>query len=136
MPSFHPEYVISLDKENDKYLLTKIELDSSIWYSRFPEKIHKSFTIKMINPELADSLSSLYVAALSKTRYPTNPIIYNDGIRYHFAAKANFGIYTATKHSPAKGTRIAQLIELTLKLMTDFKEAEVFNEIHTLKQRL
>lgn len=137
LPSFTPEYVISLDQIGDDYYqVTKIEMDSNIWYSRNPEEIKRSVKTKMINSEIADSLSSLYLIALSKTKYPAEPMIYTDGINYHFAAVANFGVHTATKHSPRQGTRIAQLVEITLKLMTEFDEDEFFSEIEALKDRL
>jgi len=136
LPSFSSEYVISIDMIDNDYLITKIELDSNIWYSKHPEQIKKSITTKIIKPELADSLSSLYVLALSKTRYPDKPILISDGTRYHFAARGPYGIQTATKHSPRTGTRIAELVHLTEKLMNNFDEIELINEIEKLKKRL
>ena len=136
LPSFSPEYVISLDKIGDDLLVTKIELDSNLWYSTHPEQIKTSITTKIIKPELADSLLSLYVLALSKTKYPDQPRITTDGTRYHFAAGTPYGLRTATKHSPRTGTRIAQLVFITEKLIGNFDENELINEIERLKERI
>lgn len=135
LPSFSPEYVISLEKVENKYIVTRVTLDSSVWYSKDYSRIKRRFATKTISSELSDSLSALYLLALSKTRYPDRPLIFTDGISYHFAAKAHFGIHTATKHSPIKGTRIAQLVQLTEKLMDAFIEKDLMCEIELLKAR-
>lgn len=136
LPSFSPEYVISLDIIGDDYLVTKIELDSNLWYSTHPEQVKKSITTKIIKPELADSLLSLYILALSRTKYPDEPMIIADGTRYHFAAGTPSGLRTATKHSPRTGTRIAQLVYITEKLIGNFDENELIKEIEELKERI
>jgi hypothetical protein len=136
LPSFSPEYVISIDKIGNNFMVTKINLDSSIWYSENPEQIKRSIVTKLITDELANSFSSLYLLALSKTRYPSESLMGNDGTNYHFAAEANFATHTGTKWSPREGTRIAEMVKLTEKLMDEMSESELINAVDKLKKRM
>ncbi len=135
LPSFEPEYVVTVDSSRKGYFLLYRTFEKSIWYAQ--NKVVSDSMItdnvlgkvefrKSISEKLAKLLNVLFFDLASKARYPdfvyetfrgkkTRMIsIGTDGTTYNFMAfGSGFGIRCGETWSPKTGSLMDELVKVS-----------------------
>lgn len=106
MPSFTPESVLSIEREetSEKYFLIYHTCEGMIWLSEKPETVKVKKYKKEITEESVALIKSLFLNFIIQTRYPDFDLGGNDGITYTFAVQ-EFGMKSGTTWSPQEKMR-------------------------------
>lgn len=123
LPSFTPEYLVSLEERGAKYYLTYRICETSVWAS-LQEKRLPSVSVKTTTVELSQSAATAVVAtfsqAISQTHYPepsTNRSLGSDGTTYEFSNfQQGVGLQGGQTWSPRTGTKMSDLVALVTSL--------------------
>lgn len=139
LPSFEPEYIISVEKQNGRYLLLYNMVQGSLHSSFRNKKAEKAVLHTQraeISPELATTLARLWNRAIQQVRYPEpEPLVSlrSDGVSFVFMAfQAGVGERIGETWSPAAGSNMALLTGIA----TDLKEVILAPQNKELQQRL
>ena len=122
VPSFAPEYVISLEQTNQTYTLRCVESRTSIWgavQTKSAAPVGVESHAAVISPETARAVAEAFNAAIDQAHYPAPATrrILTDGVVYHFVSfRVGLGLREGTAHSPAHGSNLALLVQLTGRL--------------------
>ncbi|OON70080.1 hypothetical protein [Hymenobacter sp. CRA2] len=140
LPSFLPEYVISLEQQGQTYALQCVTARSSVWHAlqtKAPAPVIVARHTAAISPAAARAVAAAFNAAIDQTHYPspTDRRMVMDGVNYHFVSfRGGLGLREGTAHSPARGSNLALLVQLTdglqqlaLQSPDAPKEAELIN---------
>ncbi|WP_215906284.1 hypothetical protein [Hymenobacter latericoloratus] len=137
LPSFEPEYIVSVEKQNGRYLLLYNTVQRNLHSSFRDEKAEKAVLHTRraeISPELATALARLWNRAIQQVRYP-EPLVSmrSDGVSFVFMAfQAGVGERAGETWSPAAGSTMA----LLTGIVTDLKEVALAPQNKELQQRL
>lgn len=123
LPSFEPEYILSIEARKDRYLLL---------YNTGQQSIHQVLSAKKgekvvvhsrqieISKELAITLAHLWNTAIQQVRYPTPEMsMRTDGVKFIFMTfQAGIGERSGETWSPVAGSRMS----LLTGIVTDLKQ--------------
>ena len=123
LPSFTPEYVLSLEKRAATYYLTYRVCETSVWAS-LQEKRRASVSVRTTTVELSQSAASAvinaFTQAIYQTHYPAPSETHrleSDGTTYHFSLfQRGVGLQGGQTWSPREGTQMSDLVDLTTTL--------------------
>ncbi|WBA44367.1 hypothetical protein [Hymenobacter canadensis] len=123
LPSFSPEYVLSLEQRAAKYYLTYRICQTRVWsnYEKTPAiRIQVNTTTVELSKPAALLVAKAFKQAIAKTRYPA-PSKYHDngsdGTSYHFSHfQLGIGLRGGQTWSPEKGSKMSDLVALTTTL--------------------
>ena len=115
LPSFLPEYVLSVQRTEAGYSLTYRVCQPSVmgtYEDHLPVRVHT--TTVPLSPAVAGAVARVFTAAVAQTRYPVghsgNGL---DGTRYTFAAYERVvGFRSGERWSAPTGTRMRALQDL------------------------
>ena len=115
LPSFQPEYVLSIDQKGNKYFLIYNQAQKSIWsalQAQGSPKVEVEAKSVEISKETATMVGDLFNTALDQVRYPAPVMsIRGDGTTYTFIAfRAGNGIRAGETWSPSAKTKMATLV--------------------------
>ncbi len=141
LPSFEPEYAISIEKgehgsANKKttfYLILRTCNPSIYETMNSNNDTSKVYSRKIvIDSEFAVAVEKLFLTAISKAKYSLKPTDGLDGTSYCFISTVMFeGIHCAYTWSPDSGSKMFELVAIT-DLMREYcktKDAKFRNEI-------
>lgn len=122
MPSFLPEYVLSVQRNGAGYSLTYRVCQPSVYQtyeSHLPVRVRT--TTVPLRPAVATAVARVFTAAVGQTRYPTGGSDDGfDGTRYTFITyerTAHFvGFRSGERWSPPATTRLGALVQLQATL--------------------
>ena len=132
IPSFHEEYVLSIETDGGNFYFLKRTVDSAIWKNPNIDSIKTIDKRIKIGSDLTKKINHLFYSALSQTQYPIKPIIGLDGVTYYYSAfKELQGVKTGKTWSPTKGTKMADLVEITdlINKMIENNNSQISNLI-------
>ncbi|WP_394991852.1 hypothetical protein [Emticicia sp.] len=154
LPSFLPEYVVSVDSSKKEYFIICRIFNKQIWSNQdnknFESEVQKiEFKVK-IEVELATLLNKLFFELTSQTRFPKFEYIeFNggkrrvpsrigtDGTTYIFSVFQNgFGTRSGQTWSPNKNTLMAELIGIAELMVLVAKQQETENELYSKSEKL
>ncbi|UOG72773.1 hypothetical protein MTX78_11610 [Hymenobacter tibetensis] len=121
LPSFQPEYVISIDQKGNKYYLTYNQASKSIWsttQAQSSSKVEAQAKSVEISKEMATTVGMLFNTALDQVRYP-EPVmrITSDGTTYTFiASRAGNGVRAGETWSPDIKSKMSTLVAVAESL--------------------
>ncbi|MBJ6108862.1 hypothetical protein JAO73_07575 [Hymenobacter sp. BT523] len=123
LPSFTPEYVLSLEERAAKYYLTYRICETSVWAS-LQDKSQPPVSVKTttveLNPPAAQAVASAVAQAISQTHYPepsTSRSLGFDGTTYDFSHfQLGVGLQGGQTWSPRAGTKMSDLVALVTTL--------------------
>lgn len=121
LPSFEPEYVLSIDQKGSKYYLTYNQAQKSIWSASQAQgspKVEVEAKSVEMSKEAATTVGELFNTALDQVRYPAPVMsIRGDGTTYTFIAfRAGNGIRAGETWSPGVKTKMATLVAVAESL--------------------
>lgn len=121
LPSFQPEYVLSIDQKGNKYFLIHNQAQKSIWSASQAQgspKVEVEAKSVEISKETATTVGELFNTALDQVRYPAPVMsIRGDGTTYTFIAfRAGNGIRAGETWSPSVKTKMATLVAVAESL--------------------
>lgn len=137
LPSFQPEYVLSIDQKANKYYLTYNQAPKSIWsttQAQSSSKVEAQAKSVEISKQMATTVGVLFNTALDQVRYPA-PVMSmrGDGTTYTFIAfREGNGIRAGEIWSPDVKTKMATLVAIAESL----KELAATPTIQQLEQDL
>jgi hypothetical protein len=107
LPSFAPEYVVSVDKKGLKYYLTYQVCQASLWAALQKKGKPVAITTKSaeVSEELATVIQQTFNTAIAQTKYP-KPVMQmqSDGITFVFSAfQSGIGLQGGETWSPSTG---------------------------------
>ncbi|MGI4875533.1 MAG: hypothetical protein ACRYFX_30630 [Janthinobacterium lividum] len=138
MPSFEPEYLLSVAQTGMNYTLTYRKATKNLWHAS-PHKVLANVTFLdphgntltppkprivpdsvqitteqvLLQPRLAQALTDLFNVALAQTRYANNDLLRIDGTTFTFIARNEQLVYrSGNTWSPRPGTHMAALVKL------------------------
>jgi hypothetical protein len=121
IPSFEPEYILSLEKDSLGFNLVYNALEKNYWYLKDKKEVKLRSIRKTINPEYASSLRRLFDAAIKYRNHDDR--LGHDGTNYFFSVfSGSQVILTGKIWSPAKGTRTKSLTEICEKYILILRE--------------
>ena len=126
LPSFEPEYALTITKDIDAFILTYKKLESSYWVKLYSnqDKIIVIETIQInLSNAIGEKLFNLLKLTMSEARNPSGSVITLDGVKYYLSQKIDNGINTVTKHSPNINSRSGKIISLFTSLINYTKSS-------------
>ena len=112
IPSFSPEYAMSVEPKNGKYCLVSNTLSSTYWQSE-KESVQVLQKTVNINQSLYRSLVSIFRIVTSQIQDLDGSTAGLDGIAYYFASTGSKGtVLQGRKWSPEKGSLMERLVML------------------------
>ncbi|UOQ64327.1 hypothetical protein [Hymenobacter volaticus] len=121
LPSFEPEYVLSIDQKANKYYLTYNQTPKSIWsttQAQSSSNVEAQAKSVEISKDMATTIEVLFNTALDQVRYPAPVMsIRRDGTTYTFIAfRAGNGLRAGETWSPDVKTKMATLVAVAENL--------------------
>lgn len=121
LPSFKPEYALSIERQDQRYYLLYNVAQRSIWGAlqakQGPPVAVESKRVE-IGEALATAVAALWNTAIGQVRYPAPTVtIRGDGTTYMFSTfQASVGLRAGQTWTPPATTPMASLVDITLKL--------------------
>lgn len=113
-PSFQPEYLISIEKLGDSFLLCYNTLSESFWYLKDTLKIKTNSRKINIDQQFSETIRDVFNQFIVNTKYPNEQINGADGTTYEFMTfKIGVGLRAGETWSPQKGTKMRKLTDLS-----------------------
>ncbi|GAA4400778.1 hypothetical protein GCM10023187_14290 [Nibrella viscosa] len=127
LPTFAPEYVISIEKDKrwDTYFLICAEARENIFQQPAKEGIEVVVRRIQLPKDLALQLNKLFMTAIGQVSYRRNQAWGVDGTTFHFTAyNVGEGVRSGCTWSPQRGSRMHDLVQVTqlLQKMATAKE--------------
>lgn len=120
LPSFAPEYVISIDQKARTYYLTYRVCQTSLWSALAKKGKQVAVDTKTVelSQELATAVARLFNAAVDQTKYPEPiPSMNSDGTTFTFSTfRMGIGLRGGKTWSPQDGTHMGALVALVSHL--------------------
>jgi len=132
-PSFKNEHVLDISRGNPEYLISYHIAEKSIWYSKDKEQVRVKKVRKIISKEDTKLLKKLYFNAIYKARYIYSEFAILDGTGYVFSVNEK-GIKTGQAHSPNKGTKIYDLVDISNRIIESLNNEE--SNLFTISSKL
>jgi hypothetical protein len=144
LPSFSPEYVLSLEKEDKSgYFFLKLKyLNRNYWYAKSRKLVGSNSNKKRISDSLAFEIENLFKVATEGIKNPKGETKGLDGATYYFSTyRENKGLITGEKWSPKEGTKMDSLVNLCEQYSALVKgkgisEQELINRTQQLTNQL
>lgn len=112
IPSFSPEYAMSVEKKNGRYCLVSNTLTRMYWQSE-KGTVEVDTKSVVISPSLYQSLGAVFRLVTSQIQDLDGYSAGLDGVVYYFAATDSKGREVmGRKWSPAKGTLMERLVQV------------------------
>ncbi|PKA81963.1 hypothetical protein ATE92_0086 [Ulvibacter sp. MAR_2010_11] len=125
IPSFSPEEVVSIAKENEVYFIVHHKMEKSIWYT---EKNKNKIQVQKKKVEISKPdvllFKELFKQAIKNRKYPDKEIMGNDGVNYYFSVADAHPLKTGTVWSPKPGSKMDRLKEIGYALINLVKETD------------
>tara|TARA_R110001632_G_scaffold232806_1_gene374673 strand:- start:28689 stop:29666 length:978 start_codon:yes stop_codon:yes gene_type:complete len=134
-PSFDIEYALEILSDNGTFFVKNLTFSENIWYSKKRDKIKLKKKRRIISSEDVELLDELFKTAIYAAKFSKSRIAISDGTRYIFSV-FDYGLYSAQKHSPEKGTKIYELKEISELLVLETSKNKFKNISITLKNRI
>ena len=110
LPSFEPEYIVSLKK--NKVILS--DLNENLWqhlYQNYDIKLLKLETKTLnIKTSTVQEFMEMSTVLIEESRNPKGGGVVVDGVKYYFIKKEGEEIKISTKHSPDEDSKTGYLI--------------------------
>lgn len=164
VPSFHPEYAMSIARDEDKYIIRAQRTKTNFWYHAYRmrdydrwkqgkldekryqrakehpywglgfEDIEITHCDKELEPQLAAKVLSIWQARLLEVRHIKGHRFGLDGVRYHFSYESKAGQIW----SPSSGSRMDKFVRLAENLIAycEGDSAEPLNKVTLLADEL
>ncbi|PXY02764.1 hypothetical protein DF185_01335 [Marinifilum breve] len=143
MPSFEPEYVLSIEKTpTENYLLIYHACYENYWYAEDKKDIEIIKKSILIENEFASKIKELFDAVIAKIKQPEELILEEDGITYYFSTLNSEGkMIMGETWSPEPGTKMGKLVTICESLIKKVEQEDkdfnnIENMIRDLKQKL
>lgn len=114
-PSFTPESLLIIDRQEDHYTLTYTILNSNYWsafYNNNTTGIHQTTQTATLPNTIGDHLFAIIDTAMTAARIPVKVFHTMDGVTYIFSRLINNQLVSVFKHSPNEGSQTANIISV------------------------
>ncbi len=154
LPSFLPEYIVSVDSSKKEFFIIYRIFNKQIWSNQdnknFESEVQKiEFKVK-IDVKLATLLNKLFFEATSQTRYPKFEYIEFkgqevrvssragfDGTSYVFSVfQQGFGTRSGQTWSPNKNTLMAELVGIAELMVLVARQQENESKLYDQSEKL
>jgi|GEM_PF-6422074 len=115
-PSFEPESLLIIDKNQDRYFLTYTTLVTNYWHLLYKNAgttdVEKRVVTAELNNGIGDKLYALTDAAILEARKPVGGGFVLDGVVYIFSRILNGKQISVFKHSPDEDSKTGRIINV------------------------
>jgi hypothetical protein len=136
--SFQPESLLTMEKVDDYYELTYVELEESYWLRYYRDNSTSTARTKVFTGTLkkmiGDKVFDLIEQTMIEARPPQSGMFVLDGIKHKLSMLINGKRRDVIKHSPDEDSRAGRIIRL-LKMIVGITTDPLFksqNEIDSL----
>lgn len=127
-PSFEPENLLTLEKQNDRYLLTHLTLTKNYWTLFYADNkimdVPKVTVKSELNGKTGDILFSLLDKAIIEAKQPKANGFTLDGVVYRLSKLYNEGQKIVGKHSPRESSKSGKIIGIMQQLIENIEQLD------------
>ena len=128
VPSFEPENLLIIEKQQGRYCLTHIRLIKSYWLIFYAdnkvanvESITSSSELKV---DIGDSIFKLLNKTVIEARKPSTQVFVLDGTVYRLSSILNGAQKIVSKHSPDENSRSGKVIAIMEQLIENINNMD------------
>lgn len=124
-PSFEPEYLLILEKFQNKFALTLTTLTRNYWAVFYADNkildVEKKVVTAELSKAIGDSLFDLLHKAIVQARQPKAGGFVLDGVVYRLSKLSNGQQKVVSKHSPSDNSKSGQVIQIMQQLIDNIE---------------
>lgn len=125
-PSFEPEHLLCIKREEDQYFATLTVLTENYWALFYANNRVVDAKKQVFKSELSKEIGLILFALLDKTiseaREPKGKSIVLDGVIYNLSKNTNNKLVTVTKHSPDPNSKSGKIIAIMEEIVRNIEQ--------------